>query len=239
MSCGIYKITNLINGHSYIGESINIERRWKEHKSIPYKASIYDAFQKYGIENFSFEIIEECSIEEFFEREKYWISFYDTYKNGYNMTKGGEGGPACGHRRKVIQYDINGNFIALYDSITQAEKELGIKNSNITRVCQGKAYEANGFQWRYFENNKNYKENIGKSLRKQKLRESAIKNICNKNSLYNQIAQCNKESHNIIKIFNSIKEASIATGTTMSGIYRTLSGERKSAGGYYWMNIDK
>jgi len=48
--------------------------------------------KKYGIENFKFEIIEECSDEEVDTREIYWIDYYDTFKNGYNLTRGGEGG---------------------------------------------------------------------------------------------------------------------------------------------------
>lgn len=66
---GIYKITNKINGNSYIGQSIDIENRWYKHewaskssKSREYNYSIHKAMRKYGIENFSFEIIEECNI---------------------------------------------------------------------------------------------------------------------------------------------------------------------------------
>ena len=60
---GIYKITNKINGHSYIGQSIHIEERFREHKSKynwnrEKNKPLYQAFQKYGLDNFSFEIIE-------------------------------------------------------------------------------------------------------------------------------------------------------------------------------------
>ena len=68
---GIYKITNLINGNIYIGQSIDIENRFKTHKSRAfnenereYEKPLYQAFRKYGLENFSFEIIEECEKEE-------------------------------------------------------------------------------------------------------------------------------------------------------------------------------
>lgn len=66
-TCGIYKITNQINGKCYIGQSVNIERRWQEHKRFNSReqlAIIHQAFRKYGLENFSFEILEECSQEQ-------------------------------------------------------------------------------------------------------------------------------------------------------------------------------
>jgi len=71
---GIYKITNTINQKSYIGQSNYIERRFAQHKS-PYEQTrfadkpLYKAFKKYGIENFSFEIIEECPVEKLNKRE--------------------------------------------------------------------------------------------------------------------------------------------------------------------------
>ena len=64
---GIYKITNKINGKCYIGQSINIKQRWKGHRKDAfwlngpdYQYPLYKAIRKYGIENFSFEVIEEC-----------------------------------------------------------------------------------------------------------------------------------------------------------------------------------
>jgi group I intron endonuclease len=102
MSIGIYKITNKINGKSYIGLSTNIEERFKKHRQSQGDKVLYSAFEKYGIENFDFSILELCSIDELGEREKYWIAYYDTYYNGYNATLGGEGNCKIEHQ-KVIQ----------------------------------------------------------------------------------------------------------------------------------------
>lgn len=86
---GIYKITKKENGKSYIGQSNDIERRFAEHKykkDIPVEIAI----QKYGVSEFNFEIIEECSLEQLDEREVYWIAYYNTYKGfGYNCSPGG------------------------------------------------------------------------------------------------------------------------------------------------------
>lgn len=98
---GIYKITNQINGKSYIGKSINIEDRWMRHRSrafqkndTQYDSCLYRAIRKYQLCNFTFEVIDECSIEELDEKEIFYIDFYDTFytNNGYNMTRGGDGG---------------------------------------------------------------------------------------------------------------------------------------------------
>ena len=89
---GIYKITNLINQKSYIGQSVDIERRWKDHRKRVQTGDnvLYRAIRKYGIDNFSFEVIQECSPKELNELERYYVNLYDTYYNGYNSTLGGD-----------------------------------------------------------------------------------------------------------------------------------------------------
>ena len=75
---GIYKITNLINNKIYIGKSVCIERRFAQHKS-PYEwqrqkdSPLYQAFQKYNINNFKFEILEECLESELDKKEQEYI----------------------------------------------------------------------------------------------------------------------------------------------------------------------
>lgn len=100
MKTGIYKITNKINGNSYIGMSIDIERRWQVHRnrfkdqnSREYNYVLYKAFRKYGLENFTFTILELCSSNLLEEREIYWIEYYNTYHGGYNSTPGGNCAP--------------------------------------------------------------------------------------------------------------------------------------------------
>lgn len=94
---GIYKVTNKINNKVYIGQSINIENRFQQHKNNcsnenlkDYNTKFYRALRKYGVENFTFEVLEELSKEELNEREKYWVSFYNSFKEGYNSNGGGE-----------------------------------------------------------------------------------------------------------------------------------------------------
>lgn len=93
--CGIYKITNKVNGKSYIGQSCAIGRRWKSHRNTAFNYSaknyenyLYRSIRKYGLDNFDFEVIEECLLTELDEKERYWISHFDTFNNGYNLTDG-------------------------------------------------------------------------------------------------------------------------------------------------------
>lgn len=102
---GIYKITNKINNHCYIGQSMNIFYRWVKHMQNYQKGDrgciLYLAIEKYGIENFTFEILEECEEKELDEKELFYIEKFNTYQEGYNATIGG-----CGWR-KVDQDTIN------------------------------------------------------------------------------------------------------------------------------------
>lgn len=101
MSQGIYKITNLVTGHAYIGKSVNIENRLKSHFSetklfnkdgIEYYKALYIAIRKYGKDTFKSEVLELVeAVEDLNFREIYWIAFYNTYYDGYNMTPGGDG----------------------------------------------------------------------------------------------------------------------------------------------------
>lgn len=91
---GIYKITNNINHHCYIGQSVHISTRWKDEKIAAfnpadhsYEYPLSRAIRKYGIQNFSFEVLEECNTSELNEREHYWIQ---QLHPEYNQTHGGD-----------------------------------------------------------------------------------------------------------------------------------------------------
>lgn len=92
--CGIYKITNLQTNQCYIGQSVNIAERWKQHIKcgLGIEASatnkLYSAMQKDGVWNFSFELMEECPRELLNEKEKFWIEMFRSDKLGYNTTGG-------------------------------------------------------------------------------------------------------------------------------------------------------
>ena len=138
----IYKITNLINNKLYIGKtSRDIKTRWQEHlrhSETLLNIPLYRAINKYGKDNFVIEQIEECDSTIVDEREIFWISFYNTYQEGYNCTLGGEGS-LLNYDEKEIQEIItryqNGERLDLlckefhhkYDSIRSRLIEKGIK----------------------------------------------------------------------------------------------------------------
>jgi len=98
--CGIYKITHRESGMCYIGMSVHIFMRWNSHISTKKKQKIHEAFDQFGINAFSFEVVEECDKKELRKREKHWIKHYDcVWPKGYNMNHGGGG--TVNHSKKA------------------------------------------------------------------------------------------------------------------------------------------
>lgn len=129
----IYKITNQINGKAYIGKTMKtISERWNEHcqdYSRPHceKRPLYRAMLKYGVQNFSIEQIEECSANDLNNRERYWIEYFKTFKEGYNATLGGDG-------RAYIDYDL---VVANYQQLHNIEavaKLMNIHRDSVTNI---------------------------------------------------------------------------------------------------------
>lgn len=88
---GIYKITNLTNGMCYVGQAVNVADRWKQHikrgmgAEAPTRNKLYPAMLAIGVENFSFELIEDCTKEELNEKEQYWQDFFKAKEFGYSI----------------------------------------------------------------------------------------------------------------------------------------------------------
>lgn len=213
---GIYKITNTVNGKCYIGQSRDIEARWQKHLSA-YKSSpdweLYRAFKKYGISKFTFEIVEECQINELNEREIYWIAQYDSFNNGYNMTLGGE---ACnGTNDKVVyQYDLSGSLIGEYKSAHEAARALNIQFTNICKVCRGERKTAGGFGWSYEKKEK------AQPIKTKRLGDGTV-------------LQYTKDGQFIAE-YPTATEADRITGISRTTIGLVCKGKGKTAGGFVW-----
>ena len=147
--CGIYKITNKVNGKVYIGQSVHIKQRWKNHKKdafwtkgVDYNYPLYQAIRKYGYDNFLFEVVEECSKEELNDKEKLYIQQYQSFKKkyGYNQTLGGD---SQEHAKKLTKEDVDKIIIRLktsYDSANIICKEFGVGATLIRDINRGDIY---------------------------------------------------------------------------------------------------
>ena len=226
----VYKITNLINKKSYIGSSIRVEKRWQQHKnsafnenSQKYNYPLYKAFRKYGLENFSFEILcdDFSSLEEMRNYEKDMIIFYDSYNKGYNQTY--ETFPnqiGVSNAVKYVQQisqkcakvDINNNIIEMYSSYHDAARKNGYNEdaaSAIRLVCKGKTHSYNG--------------NIFKDIDEN----GHIKNI-----VYQTSARRKKiYSLNVLtleeKYYDSILQTSQITGIDRRRIHECITGSQR------------
>ena len=88
---GIYKITNIENQMCYVGQAVDVASRWKQHikrglgAETPTRNKLYPAMQDYGVENFTFELLEECSKDKLDIREDYWQDYFHAKDFGYSI----------------------------------------------------------------------------------------------------------------------------------------------------------
>lgn len=170
MMC-VYLRTNTVNGKQYVGQTKDFKQReydWKSTKSSYAGAYIDNARRVYGIENFTVEILKECTTQdELNEWEVYYINKYNTKRpNGYNLTDGGGGTIGykmpeeaierirhygmyeSSYRKQVLQYDLDGNFIREWMSAAECSRN-GYGTGAVTACCRGERRRYKGFQWKF------------------------------------------------------------------------------------------
>lgn len=118
-----------VNGMAYIGQSVNIERRYKDHRSRinggrSENSKFHEAAIIDGFDSFSFTVLEECLVEELNEKEIYYIGQYNTlFPNGYNTSPGG----SSPHTNKLSSFSDVGEIINLLRSTNLTNSEIGMK----------------------------------------------------------------------------------------------------------------
>lgn len=179
---GIYKITNKLNNKIYIGQSVNIEKRWSAHRTRPfnenanqYSSLLYKAIRKYGLQNFTFEVIEECIPSQLDEKEKYYIQKYKSnqIEFGYNLTAGGQSATTVS---KISESDLKIIYNLLINSTLSEEeisKQFNVSQRTISGINLGQTNVKTGYSYplRQKKNNeKKYCLDCGKEISKQAIR---------------------------------------------------------------------
>lgn len=151
MTKSIYIIKNDINNKVYIGQAIDVKRRFQAHckpsSAFVDNDLVAKAIQKYGKDHFWYEILED-NIENYNEKERYWIEYYNSIRpNGYNIQSGGEEPPVVSGinhpEAKLKQYDIKG---IIYDlkysdlSYRQLSQKYNISTDTLNNINKGKSY---------------------------------------------------------------------------------------------------
>lgn len=166
----IYQIRNLINNKVYIGQTVNEIRRKSNHLFLlrsnqHHSIKLQNAYNKYGEENFVFEILEECSKEELNEKEIKYIQLKNSYNNGYNCNIGGhfrqdmkgsnnpqygkKGDKSTRFKDYILQLDDYDNIIGRFDSLYAAAEAVKGDYSTIRKCLIHQRKHHKGFQWIY------------------------------------------------------------------------------------------
>lgn len=243
---GIYSVVNKLNGKIYIGQSINIERRWEQHKYGKGNLILRNSIKKHGIKNFEFKILEQIDVlnktkleivEELTKLEQKWFDDMKPFlkENGYNIQKTSKPNLTPNrdkhygekiskikidnnHTGKpVCQYDFEGKLINEWKSAAEIERSLGYKAENISASCLNKSNSSNGYIWKF----KNYL-----------LTQNDILNANNSLRL-SKVRQYNLNGE-LLKEFKNTKETFEITGIKETIIRNACNGTTKTGGGYIW-----
>lgn len=246
----IYKITNQKNGMVYIGSSIEVERRWRQHKeaSINEKDHHYNyplmiAFREFGINNFTFEIVETLpSWEEMIEAEHNWIVKEDCVKpKGYNQTDKTDSpmfDPAIAKKmsdtkrvkygKKVCEIDSMKNILNIWDSLAEAGEDTGLDRFKISSVCNGTRLTTGNRLFRFLDDENQI---IEPEAKVNQVQSNRITKTSRRVGAYDK-------DNNLIQEFDSLQLAAQFCGGNSSTISAVCRGKRNSHKNYIWRYLD-
>ena len=242
----IYKITNQKNGMVYIGSSIEVERRWRQHKeaSINEKDHHYNyplmiAFREFGIANFTFEVVDTLPAwEAMIEAEHNWIIKENcVVPNGYNQTNRTDSpmfDPMVAKKmsdtkrekygKRVCEIDKHNNILMIWDSLAEAGEATGLDRFKISNVCNGVRLTTGNRVFRFLDE-------------KDKIIEPEIKVNQTQN---NRITKSSKkvvkmnDNNEELQTYDSVALAAADNNCDASGISKVCNGKRNKCGGFKW-----
>jgi group I intron endonuclease len=253
----IYKIINIISKKIYIGQTIqnDINTRWNQHKRNIHttKSCLYSAFRKYGLHNFSFQIICICFDEACDELERFYISKYNTLSpNGYNLDLGG-------NKNKIIHKEtkekIRKSHLGKKHSESRKQKNrdshIGYKHTQISKdkmSVKRKGKElSEEIRKRMSDAQKGHsvsektRQNVAEANKRRiwtnEMKGKVSLTLQQDKSRNKPVEQYSKNCE-FIKLYGSIKEASEQTSVNRNSIAKVCYGQRKTGGGFIWKFID-
>lgn len=195
--CGIYSIANKINGKRYIGQSNDIEYRWKNHvidlnNNKHHSQHLQCSWNKYGQDAFDFSVLEECDCEELTAKEQYWMDYFCTTngKRGYNMRSAGSGGKFREESKRKMSISRMGPLNHMYGRTGELHPMFGThpirksgvwKHTEETKVKMSEQRkittigEGNGFYGK--RHSDETKEKLRESSTGRKLSQEAVNKI--------------------------------------------------------------
>lgn len=243
MKSGIYQISNKINNHSYIGSAINLKTRFATHRNRlknnnHHSIYLQRAYNKYGLENFEFKILEYCDKSILINREQWFLeelnpeynickiagsclgvkfSKESNKKKSLNHAFKGKYGKNHPSSKEIFQYSDKGKFIKKWENAVQIEKELKFDSGNIRKSIKNR-WMFYGYFWSY-----EYFGDIYKDTPKKKDRTKTKK----------PISQYTLEGI-WIRDWNSAKEATNYLRVKEGNLNSVLKNKTKTAYGFIW-----
>ena len=247
--CGVYKIINNINQKVYVGQSINIKARWKDHINALNRGDsrctlLQRAWNKYGQKNFSFEILELCSEDILDDVEIKYIKFYDSCNNGYNIELGGNRNKHLSDEtRQLIRKSHLGKTASPETRKKMSESRIGDKNPMYGRSHTDATKKKIGV------NNKGKTSHVISDVQREICRQANLGKTVSDDTR-RKIGEANKGNipHNknmrpvycieLHKSFINPSAAGKELGIRSENIINCCEYTRKTCGGYQWIYAD-